>query len=123
MGEIVKIILPVVTPSLNELLRMHWTKQRRLKKDYGWELTAVNANDPKYRAEWKERREVRFLSCRPYLLDTDNLIGGIKPLRDALVDMELIIDDSPKYADFSYFQKVDEKNPRTEILILNGGKT
>ena len=119
--EICKIILPIVTPSLNELLRMHWTKQRRLRKDYGWELVAVGMNDPIYKVNGQEKRGVRFMSFRPGMLDQGNLIGGFKPLEDALIDLGLIFDDSPKFADISYFQKVDRENPRTEILIMKGG--
>ena len=118
--EICKIILPVVTPSLNELLRMHWTEQRRLRKDYGWELAAVGANDSKYKINGQEKRAVRLMSFRPGMLDAGNLAGGFKPLEDALIDLGLIFDDSPKFTDISYFQKVDREYPRTEILIMKG---
>ena len=59
------------------------------------------------------------MSFRKELLDYDNLVGGAKLLVDALVDQKLLFDDSPKYADITYFQKVD-KDPRTEIRIFNG---
>ena len=116
--EVCHIILPFITPSNNELLKMHHIKRWRLKKDYMWELVAVGANELKYKVNGQERREVRFMSFRPGIPDIDNLIGGFKLLQDALVDLELIYDDSPKYADIYYFQKVDKKNPRTEIKIL-----
>ena len=119
--EIVKIILPIVTPSNTELIAMHYITQWRLMKSYMWELVAVGANDPKYKVKWKERRIVRFLSCRRGRLDYGNLAGGFKKLEDALVNMGLLVDDSERYADISYFQKVDRDDPRTEILILNGG--
>jgi hypothetical protein len=44
--------------------------------------------------------------CRPY--DYGNLVGGGKPILDALVWNGLLIDDSPSYVDEYYFQ---EKNP------------
>lgn len=119
--ELCKIILPIVTPSNNELLEMHWAALGRLKKSYMWELIAVGANDEKYKVKGKERREVRFMSFRRNTLDYGNLAGGFKKLEDALVEMKLIFDDSPKYADITYFQKIDRKDPHTEILILNGG--
>ena len=99
---------------------MHWTKQRQLTKDYMWELVAVDAHNPKYKVNGPEKRAVRFMSFRKELLDFDNLVAGFKCLVDALVDLELLFDDSPKYADISYFQKRDRDNPHTEILILGG---
>ena len=120
--EICKIILPIVTPSNNELLRMHWVARWKLKEAYQWELVAVGAHNPKYKVKGKENRIVRFMSFRPGMLDTGNLAGGFKELEDAMVDMELLFDDSPKYADITYFQKIDREDPHTEILIFNGGK-
>ena len=118
---ICKIILPLVTPSNNELLRMHWTEQRKIKESYAWELVAVGAHDLKYKVKNREKRIVRFMSFRLGMLDMGNLAGGFKPLEDALVDMDLLVDDSPKYADISYFQKIERENPRTEILIFKTG--
>lgn len=115
-----RIILPFITPSNNELLRMHWAVRLILKKRYGWELVVAGANELKYKVKDKEKRIVRFMSFRPGMLDIGNLAGGFKPLEDALVDLKLIFDDSPKYADITYFQKIDRENPRTEIRIFNG---
>ena len=121
--EIVKILLPdTITPSNNELLKMHWGALLRLKESYMWTLTAAGAHDPKYKAEPGEHRVVKFLSCRRNMLDEGNLAGGFKKLEDALVEMGLLIDDSPKYASMVYAQRIDRKEPRTEILILKGGK-
>jgi len=122
MIEIVRIELPIVTPSNNELIAMHWIKQWNLMKSYMWELTAVGAHDLKYQVKWKEKRAIRFLSCRHGSLDYGNLAGGFKKLEDALVNMGLLFDDSPKFADITYFQKIDRENPHTEITIFNGGK-
>jgi len=115
--ELVRIEDLSQTPSLNKYLRMHWTARRRLKERYGWELVAAGAHDPKYAAR-EEYRLVRFMSFRKELLDYDNLVGGCKPLVDAMVDTGLLADDSPKYASFLYFQKADRENPRTEARIF-----
>lgn len=119
--EICRIILPIITCSNNELLRMHFIQRGKLLASYGWELVAVGANDPKYKVKQKEKRYVKIMSFRKKLLDYDNLIGGAKLMIDALVDQRLLFDDSPKYADITYFQKIDRENPHTEILISNGG--
>jgi len=116
--EICKIILPVVTPSLNELLRMHWTKRRQLRKNYGWEFVAVGANHQKYKTEMGERRRVTIISYRAQLCDPDNLMGGLKILLDTMIDLDLICDDSPKYMELVAMQEQENNgNYRTEITI------
>ena len=84
-------------------------------------MVAVGAHDLKYKVKNREKRIVRFMSFRLGMLDMGNLAGGFKPLEDALVDMDLLVDDSPKYADISYFQTIEREKPRTEILIFKTG--
>ncbi len=93
----------------------------KLKRNYGWELIAVNAHDDEYKVEWGEKRKVHFISYRVRLLDDDNLIGGFKAMRDCLEDMKLIFMDSPEYLISKYEQFLDPANPRTEIRIEKGG--
>ena len=100
---------------------MHWVSRHKLKEAYTWELVAVGAHDPKYKVRGQEKRTVKFMSFRPGMLDVGNLAGGFKPLEDAMVDLKLIFDDSPKFADITYFQKRIRGHPRTEIRIFNGG--
>ncbi len=53
---------------------------------------------------------------RPY--DEGNLVGGAKPLVDALRDAKVIVDDSPKWVQIWYRQ---ERSPRgkehVEVLV------
>ena len=115
-----KIILPLVTMTNNELIGLHWATRRKMKTAYMWELTAVGANDPKYKAEMGERRRITIFSYRKQLCDPDNFFGGLKILIDAMVEMDLLCDDSPKYMELIAFQ--DAKKPyRTEVLIESFG--
>ena len=80
-------------------------------------LLLCNAHDEKYKAKPKERRRVAFYSYRPRRIDSDNLSGGMKYLRDQLQNMKLIWNDSEKYLEAKYYQYTDGKDPRTEIVI------
>ena len=114
-----KITIPVVTPSLNELLNMNRHARTRLKKSYmahiegavyDMKMTVNKLKRPK-------RRRLRIWSFRKRLLDPDNFIGGTKPLTDALKELGLIWDDSTKYISLGAEQFIDGYDPRTEIFI------
>lgn len=111
-----KIILPLITPSLNVYLDMYYIQRWKLKLCYQWELTAVGANNQKFKVEVGEKRKVAVISHRKRLLDMDNFIGGAKALIDALEDLELIFLDSPSYLKSEYIQ-YKGKVERTEIII------
>ena len=111
-----KIILPLLTKSLNEYLGMHYIQRWKLKICYQWEITAMGGNDLKFKADWMEKRKVTIISHRKRLLDMDNFIGGAKALIDALEDLELIFLDSPKYLKSEYIQYKGSPE-RTEIII------
>lgn len=115
-----RIILPIVTMSNNELIRMHFRTQTKIKDMYQWELVVVGANDPKYKAELGERRRLTIISYRKKLHDPDNFVGGLKLLIDVLVRMDLICDDSDKYIELIALQEV-KKPYQTEITIESLG--
>ncbi len=115
-----KIILPIVTMSNNELIRMHFRTRMKMKEAYQWELIAVGANNPKYKAELGERRRVTIISYRKQLCDPDNFMGGLKILIDSLQELDLICDDSPKYLELVALQEM-KKPYQTEITIESLG--
>lgn len=49
--------------------------------------------------------------------DDDNLAGGLKPLIDAMRDIELIRNDTPRWFRLAAEQKRDRENPRVEIEL------
>jgi len=115
-----RIKLPIVTMSNNELIRMNRWDRKARKIAYMWELTTTGANDAKYKAEFGERRRVTIISYRKQLLDPDNFAGGLKILLDAMVEMDLICDDSLKYMELVTLQEV-KKPYQTEITIESLG--
>jgi len=116
-----KIVLPgIVTPSQNQIarwLQYEYYRIIQMKKDYWNLLLLCNANEDKYKAKPEEKRIVYFYSYRPRKIDSDNLSGGMKYLRDQLEKMGLIWRDSEKYLESKYFQYTDSQNPRIEIVI------
>ena len=111
------IVLPLVTPSNNRLLRMHYFARKKQKETCLKWLIAAGAKDLRFQA-LEEKRVVEIHSFRKRRLDPDNLIGGMKLLIDSLCDVGLIWDDSPKYLDLTVIQETERKNPRTEIKII-----
>jgi len=117
----IQIIMPgIVTPSGNEFKRwlrvgLYW-KFGQIKKNYHNMLLLCNAHDEKYKIKSKRKRRVTFYSFRGRLIDDDNLSEGFKYLRDKLIEFKLIYDDSPKYLDARYEQRLDTPL-RTEIVI------
>jgi len=108
-----RIVIDGVTPSLNKYLGMHWTQRRKLRPQYAWAirvamLEAGWAEQCDLYPELAPRMRVQITSHRKALLDRDNLIGGMKPLVDALKDVHAIRDDSPAWVSIEYIQVVDK---------------
>ena len=112
------IVIPYAMPSLNKQLRMHWYARARVKKQ------CVKAVDDALKVSGYKvtemikpsRRRVTIISYRKRLLDEDNNVGSTKPLLDAVKDMGLIWDDSPKFCELVTRQE-KAKDVRTEIRI------
>lgn len=69
----------------------------------------------------KGRRRVtvtRYVANRTGLIrDADNLASCLKPVKDVMTRMQLLIDDSMEFMDSDVFQQIDSSFPRTEILV------
>lgn len=99
--------------SLNKF-KGHWSKRHKDSK--AWECEIYAALNGKIRKA-TGKMSVKVTSVRKRALDSDNLIGGFKGGRDALKRLGLIIDDSPKFSDFSYAQKIQSVGGYTIIEI------
>ena len=112
------VSLPIATPSLNTLLRAHWNKRKQLKQAFKWELLVAGACEDKYKVNGAKNRRVAIKAFRARLLDQDNFIGGLKPLLDGLIELELIHDDGPEYLDLKAEQiKARRIDQRLEIIV------
>lgn len=108
-----------VTPSLNVLMRKyrHPMARKRLRERYGWLLLTSPGWEANVAVSGPQRRKVTIVSYRRNTLDDDNLAGGCKVLIDALRDVRLIWEDSPKFLEVGFRQEIDRRRPRTEILV------
>lgn len=73
---------------------------------------------------WGEGKEHRYLNVKRYVAnsqslikDRDNLIGGLKPIKDVLTRMKIFVDDCDKWLTFDIVQGVDASNLRIEIEV------
>lgn len=112
-----KVVMRLDFPirSLNQLLRQHWATRRKHLEDWEWAIKAAfNGLPPRA----KGRMRVRITSYRTKFLDKDNLIGGAKPLVDALRNQGLIKDDSPQHVEIEYHQiKVRGDHAKTVVEL------
>lgn len=106
--------------SLNKWQRLHWTMRRKEKQKWIHELWA--ANNGKHGDGKQVKRKVVIYSYRTKLLDHDNLVGGAKPLIDALVHLKLIYDDSPEWVEVDYKQKQQSVGELTTVRIEELGE-
>jgi hypothetical protein len=98
-------------------MRMHHQAVKRLRDQYTTILrshaNAVSRAKPgQFRKVWIERRGVREI-------DHDNLVGGCKPLLDALERSGLIWRDSPRFLQVQYSQsKTTAKRASTLVVVI-----
>ena len=122
LDKICWFTIPRLTPSNNELLRMHHMERAKLNNTWFWEIkAAANAfehnRDVIPRCAAPVKRGVRIVSYRKQKMDADNFFGGLKPLIDALVSVRLIWDDSPDLLELKAEIQLDMDNQRTHIEL------
>jgi hypothetical protein len=119
--------LPVATPSLNELMAWkHHPSMRRwryARHRSFLERLLAKALDGSPLLQAGEPRKVRVTVVRysAGVLDDANLRGGCKPLLDVLVDLGVLHDDSPRWVEDRYEQRLGkrgEKRTRIELEVL-----
>lgn len=110
------IEIPMPTPSLNRLQRMHFHARKRLRDQY--ERICRARASSLHRARPGEHKCIRIERHAARELDHDNFVGGCKPLVDALNRAGLIWDDNPKHLRVEYRQvKATGKTARTLIVL------
>ena len=102
-------------PSLNVLLRMHYRERGKLIIRIRLEVWA-QVHDPKRIRN--ANRQVTLTGTRygKKALDPDNLIGSLKPVLDALVWAEVLIDDTEQYIAIGKIRQ--EKLKKGEVARL-----
>ena len=113
----VTILVPMVWKSRNHIGNptgkrawMYHAYKREFKEKGGVHFMGVKEAKGKRRVEF-----VRLMGKWAKPIDPDNLDSGRKPLTDVLVDVGLLIDDSPKYVEHAPVRQ--EKHDRHYIQI------
>ena len=109
-----RIEIPLPTPSLNQVQRMHFQARRRMRDQY--EMICRSCATPITRVRPRQFRHVTIVRHGVRQLDHDNLVGGAKILLDALVRTELVYDDAPQYVHVTY-EQVPAKAARTKTVV------
>lgn len=103
--------------SQNRTTYAHWSSHHKDKRS--WEKHLLPQLGP-YQGlllRWSSWRLTRVYAgrCREY--DYANLIGGAKPLIDLLIEMRILIDDSPGHFLCDYVQEPGDAN-QTILTLL-----
>ncbi len=100
--------------SLNRLFSLHWSKRSKHNKEWFRKVVAIAGI-------YKGLPLRAVLSLRVHLnrrLDTDNMIGGCKALKDAIVSAGWMRDDSDKWCEVVYFQvKCPKGQERVDVYV------
>lgn len=114
----VTITLPFVTQSANKLIRTHWAKRRRIQHGYEIALIASGVRDEAFQAKKGEVRRIKFNVFRRSLLDRDNLIGGLKPLVDALRHVGVLSDDTEALLKWEDPEQIPVREKALEATVI-----
>jgi len=109
------LTLPNVPCSLNVLLRLHWSKRRKLSITWSLLLIEAGVNDI---PDALRKRQVSICRYAPRTLDSDNLVASYKLVIDALVRSGALFDDSPEWLDLKVTQ-LKAKRKKTCITITD----
>jgi len=128
-GHGVKIVLPIVPPSANELKKQYGRFiardiRRAVRNLLGELLLAATRGTPGLNPP-TGRRRVQYVVYRGCALDEENIGAGTKPITDELVEIGLLKDDSPAWCDMRPVVQVAvaaSDQWRTEIVIETLGK-
>ena len=118
----IRLTVRTLPTSTNMLERMHWAVKRRMRRGFAWELRAALADidltpAPLIESPRPGKRRVSITIYRPRRLDPDNCAGGLKPLLDAMRDVGLIRNDSPRWLELVVDQRIEKVDCRTEITL------
>ena len=110
-----KIVIPEIPPSLNQILRMHYHKRNNEVERWAALVAFFNNKKPKNLEKAKVRLTYFFPDKRRR--DPDNYAG--KVIMDGLVGAGIIKDDSFSNIILEIEGDVDKQNPRTEIEVVS----
>lgn len=108
-----KIIIEDIPPSQNYLLRMHWSKRKRIFDK--WEKHIWACGKMKQEKKGYDKIRIIFYFPKGRKRDLDNY-AGFQPLLNGLKVAGLIKDDNYKDVEVSWTAK-EGKKARTELIL------
>lgn len=119
MDEPLKLVYEGRLPGINELVGANRNSPyggAKMKRKYQKRLVAAWWEAGKFPFPNHVTVRVRFYE-RDQRRDDDNVFGGLKFVMDALQEIGVIVNDSPKYCHVLPERFVDKKEPRIEVEI------
>lgn len=113
----IDVTLPISLPRANALLRMHWSKRRKLRTDYLNELLVAGVRSQPREHERKRVTITRILGPGQRRFDRDNLHASVKQLCDALTYKGLIFDDNPGWIDLSVDEDTGNRSQGPAVRV------
>ena len=104
--------LPWPIASLNIWQRMHWTRRRKIGRAIAGYIGVARSGAA------STPRQVVITRIGPRVLDHDNLVGGCKPILDALVRGRWLVDDSPDWVTVEYRQERAKGRPTATLIQI-----
>lgn len=100
-------------PSMNILLREHFTKRTKRKETLMWLIKQQKPNS------YKGKVTIEYTRCAKQLQDWDNHCASFKVIGDALVSLGIIVDDNPKIVHrFIPQQEKVKKDDDVKIIVV-----
>jgi len=113
----IHIVLPMATPSQNVYQRWHWARRGEYRDTVQLLVRAAIGRLRLAQAPAPVRAVVRIIRYSKRTLDYGNLVGGAKPVLDALVREGVIHDDSPRWVHELYLQERARTGQITSIWV------
>jgi hypothetical protein len=101
----IELYLPVIPRSGNTYLRLHGVARWREKRALGWLVVAAGSRIKKHQRKARARLLCIVVSTSK-ARDFDNLVAGLKPIVDCVVQDGWLVDDSPTWVDWQMPQQL-----------------
>lgn len=102
---LITLTVPKASPSLNNVTGQHWSIYWRAKRQWLRLIWVAKIEAQCFGDPMIERSRITIERRGVNLLDTDNCIGGVKPLVDCLKLLRIIADDSPAHVALTVTQE------------------
>lgn len=102
--------VPLLIASQNQTQYSHWSKYRGYKQRWYKAIPLLSGPVHDLLLPWSRWEICRLYAGRHRELDYGNLVGGCKPIPDALIKIGAIPDDTPRHFECAYTQTRSERD-------------